>query len=156
MKGRIATGLFLCSLFLVVGGDAQSPNITEKPVWTLEFIRVKPENIGPTMGYLDAHWMHIKAEGKRRGAVLDYHLISNAGIVTRGHNVSDQDSIVLLTKYKNMDAYLDSRSREHLAADTPGFALKGIVRLRAEDLLNSQVFQEEPDTSTGLKLLTEE
>ena len=40
MKGHILAGLFLCSLFFVVGGDAQSPNIPEKPVWTLEFIKV--------------------------------------------------------------------------------------------------------------------
>ena len=28
--------------------------------------------------------MLVRAEAKRRGVVLDYHLISNAGIVTRG------------------------------------------------------------------------
>lgn len=161
MNGRIATGFFLCCLFFAVGGDAQSPNTTEKPVWTLEFIKVRPENFGPTMGYLDDHWMHIRAEAKRRGAVLEYHLISNAGIVTPGYTVRDQDSIVLLTKYKNMDAYLESKlAREHLALQRPGFVQQGVVSLYSlEDVfetLISQVFQEEPDTSTGLKLLTKQ
>lgn len=32
MKGRIFAGLFLCSLFFVVGGDAKSPDTREKPV----------------------------------------------------------------------------------------------------------------------------
>ncbi|PYU37263.1 MAG: hypothetical protein DMG54_34210, partial [Acidobacteria bacterium] len=159
MKQRIAAGLFLCSLFVVVGGDAQRPNITEKPVWTLEFIKVRPENFGPAMGYLDDHWIPLRAEAKRRGAVLAYHRIQNAMLTTPGHHVGDPSSIVLLTEYKNMDAYLESRSREHLAANTPGFVPQGIVRLKPEDLFetfNTQVFQEEPDTSTGLKLLTKQ
>jgi len=161
MKGHILAGLFLCSLFFVVGGDAQSPNIPEKPVWTLEFIKVRPENFALAMGYLDDHWTHVRAEAKRRGGVLDYHLISNAGMVTPGHKVWDQDCIVLLTKYKNMDAYLESTSAgEHLATNTQGFVPQGIIRLRsAEDLfetLNTQIFVEEPDTSTGLKLLTKQ
>lgn len=32
MKGRIFAGLFLCSLFFVVGGDAKSPDTREKPL----------------------------------------------------------------------------------------------------------------------------
>ncbi len=54
MQGRIFVGLFLCSLF-TVGGDAQSAGITEKPVWTLEVIKVRPENLGPALAYLDDH-----------------------------------------------------------------------------------------------------
>src|SRR5947207_6328922 len=58
MNGRILVGLFLCSLFLVVGGDAQSPDIPfsgymradgEKPIWALEFIKVQPENFAVAM-----------------------------------------------------------------------------------------------------------
>ncbi|MGB7848167.1 MAG: hypothetical protein WBL63_21330 [Candidatus Acidiferrum sp.] len=48
---------------------------------------------------------------------------------------------------------------QHLAANTPGFVQQGTVRLKPEDLFetfNTQVFQEEPDTSTGLKLLTKQ
>ncbi len=126
MNGRILVGLFLCSLFLVVGGDAQSPDIPfsgymradgEKPIWALEFIKVQPENFAVAMQYLDDHWMRVRAEAKRHGAVLDYHLISNAGIVTPGHKAWDQDSIVLLTKDKNMDAFMDSQHASHWLPD---------------------------------------
>jgi hypothetical protein len=161
MNGRILVGLFLCSLFLVVGGDAQSPDIPfsgytradgEKPIWALEFIKVQPENFVMAMQYLDDHWMRVRAEAKRHGAVLDYQLISNAGIVTPGHKAWDQDSIVLLTKYKNMDAFVDSQHASRLAAN--GFRYGYGVLQPVEDLfeqLNTQVFVEEPDTSTGVQ-----
>lgn len=157
MKGRIFAGLFVCSLFIVVGGDAQSPNIPEKPVWTLEFIKVKSENFGPAMGYLDDHWMRVRAEAKRRGAVLDYHRIQNATLVTPGHKTGDPSSIVLVTEYKNMDVYLENRKAFglHLLNHGQGFIFGGVPSL--DDLfepLITQVFEEESDTSTELKLLT--
>ena len=168
MKVRMFVGLFLSSLFFVVGGDAQGPDIPfsgymradgEKPVWALEFIKVQPENFAPAMQYLDDHWMRLRAEAKRQGAVLDYHLISNGGIVTPGHKLWDQDSIVLLTKYKNMDAFMESQKLFDSMRE-PGFRFYyggGVHRL--EDLfetLNAQVFVEEPETGTGFKLLTKQ
>jgi hypothetical protein len=160
MKQRIFAGLFLCSLF-IVAGDAQTPDVTEKPVWTLEFIKVRAENFALAMAYLDDHWMRVRAEAKRQGVVLDYHRIQNAVLVTPGHKAGDPSSILLLTKYKNMETFTESEKlldsiRGHLLANTPGV----IRRLRSpEDLfetLNTQVFLEEPDTSTGLKLLTKQ
>ena len=164
MKARIFAGLFLSSLFFVVGGDAQSPDIYMradggKPVWALEFIKVQPEDFALAMQYLDDHWMRVRAEAKSKGAVLDYHLISNGGIVTPGHKVWDQDSIVMLTKYKNMDAFMESQKRFPLMPEPNGFQFGGVARLWREDLfetLNTQVFVEEPDTSTGFKLLTKQ
>jgi hypothetical protein len=162
MKGRILAGLCLFSLFIVVGGDAQSPNIPEKPVWALEFIKVTPENFALTMQYLDDHWMRVRAEAKRQGAVLDYHLISNAGIVTPGHKVWDQDSIVLLTKYKNMDAFVESQHASRPSTNgyrvfssslEPSFSREDLDLF---ETLNTQVFVEEPDTSMGFKLLTKQ
>jgi len=170
MKVRIVAGLFLCSLFFIVGGDAQSPDIPfsgymradgEKPVWALEFIKVTPENFALTMQYFDDHWMRVRAEAKRQGAVLDYHLISNAGIVTPGHKVWDQDSIVLLTKYKNMAAFMESQHASRPSANgyqsANGFRYGG--PLSREDLfetLNTQVFVEEPEIGTGFKLLSKQ
>jgi len=160
MKGRILAGLFLCSLFFVVGGDAQSPNIPEKPVWTLEFIKVKPENFGPAMGYLDDHWMGARAEAKRRGAVLAYHRIQNADLVTPGHNAGDPHSIVLLTEYKNMDAFMESQKVFDAMRERINWQTGGVVRqLSPEGLfepLITQVFLEEPDTTMGFKLLTKQ
>src|SRR5207248_8265626 len=86
MKGRIVAGLFLCSLFIAVGGDAQNRDVQDKPVWALEFIQVTPEKFGMAMGYLDDNWMRVRAEAKKEGAVLDYHRITNAALVTPGQD----------------------------------------------------------------------
>ena len=151
MRGRIVAGLFLCSLFFVVGGDAQSPDIPEKPVWTLEFITVQPENLAPAMQYLNDHWMRGRAEAKRRGAVLDYHLMSNAGS-SRPQALGD--SIVLVTKYKNMDAFMGSQKRFPLMPGPDGnFKVGPNELLSVEDdfleMLTGQVFVEEPERAPG-------
>ena len=161
MRARIFASLFLCSLFFVVGGDAQSPDKAEKPVWTLEFIKVRSENFGPAMGYLDDHWMRVRAEAKRQGAVLDYHRIQNAVLVTPGHKIGDPNSIVLLTEYKNLAAYgarekLFASIREQIPSETPGV----LKPWRQEDLyetLNTSVFLEVPGMgSTRLKFLAKQ
>jgi len=159
MQGRIFVGLFLCSLF-TVGGDAQSAGITEKPVWTLEVIKVQPENLGPALAYLDDHWMRIRAEAKRRGAVLDYHRISNAVLETSGHQTGDAGSIVLLTEYKNIAAYLENGKAFRrdgvtiLQPNGPGFIFRRPPLEDVFEALNTQVFVEEPDAGRELKPLT--
>ena len=153
MKGHILAGLFLCSLIFVVGGDAQSPNIPERAVWMLEVIKVQPENLTLAMQYLHDRWMRVMAAAQRRGAVLDYHLMSNAGMVTPGHKVWDQDSILLLTKYKNMDAYLENMSTlEHLANNK--IIIQGPYKLAGDlfESLNTQVFIEEPERARDSNL----
>ncbi len=153
MKGHILAGLFLCPLFFVVGGDAQSPNIPERTVWTLEVIKVQPENLALAMRYLDDHWMRVMAAVQRRGAVLDYHLMSNAGMVTPGYKVWDQDSILLLTKYKNMDAYLENMSTlKHLANNK--IIVQGPYKFAGDlfESLNTQVFIEERERARDSNL----
>ena len=70
MQLRKFAGLVLCSLCFIITGDAQSPDIDEKPVWTLEYIHVKPDKLGLALSYLDDHWMQVREEAKRRGVVL--------------------------------------------------------------------------------------
>ena len=104
-------------------GDAQGPpGITEKPVWTLEFVKVRPEKYGLAMGYLDDLWMRIRAEAKRQSAVLSYHRIAE-------QSTSETDpNIVLLTEYKNQAAY-DARGKlfssifKAIARQFPGLLL---------------------------------
>ncbi len=51
MQRRMFAGLFLVSLFIMSDGGAQQfPVDSEKPVWTMEFIKVKPEMFGSTLG----------------------------------------------------------------------------------------------------------
>ena len=99
MQKALFAGLFLFGFFAVAGGGAQNPGETEQPVWTMEFLKVMPGQFGPTLGYLDDNWMHIREEAKRKGAVLSYHRIAE-------QSVSGGDpNIVLLTEYKNQAAY---------------------------------------------------
>lgn len=157
MQGRMLAGLFLCSLFIVVGGDAQGPAVTERPVWTMEFIKVNPENSGLALGYLDDHWMRIREEAKRQGEVLNYHRIQETALLTPGVSAGDPNTIVLLTEYKNMAAFLGreklfSSIRERLPVSTPG-----VLKQRQGDLFEPvgvRVFTEVPDErGTGDKLL---
>lgn len=64
--------LLLVSLLLVCGGKAQILSEFDKPMWTIELIRVKPGMFGFTLGYLDDNWMQVREEAKREGAALRY------------------------------------------------------------------------------------
>ena len=155
MKGRIIAGLFLCALFLVAGGDAQ--NRDTKPVWTLEFIQVKSGKFGMALGYLDDHWMRVRAEAKKEGSVLDYHRIQNAELVNPGHKAGDPNSMVLMTEFKNMAAFMQSEKvfasiQERLPKSTPG-VFKPAEPDELYKTVDSRVFVEEPETSGGFKLV---
>jgi hypothetical protein len=147
MRRRIFAGLFLVSLLIVAGGGAQSPSDSEKPVWTMEFIKVKPGMFGFTLGYLDDNWMRVREEAKRQGAVLSHHRIAE-----QGSRESDRN-IVLLTQYKNLAAYnahekLFASIRKQLPNNT-----SGVVRPpQQEDLyetVSTRVFQDYSDTDNA-------
>jgi hypothetical protein len=157
MQRRMFAGLFLVSLFMVSGGGAQQFQADgEKPVWTMEVIKVKPEMFGSTLGYLDDNWMQVRVEAKRQGAVVSYFRIAEAG-------GGDSDrSIVLLTEFKNPAAYVTReelfasirKQRKPLPNNTPG-----IIRLgRVEDLyeaMSTRVFQDYSDMDdVRLRLLS--
>src|SRR5215831_2376564 len=105
MKERTFAALLGCLLFLAVGGDAQNKDAVDKPVWTLEFIRVTGSG---AMAYLDDNWMRVRAEAKKEGAVLDYHRMQNAVLELDGNKTGDRHSFVLMTEFKNMGAFLKS------------------------------------------------
>ena len=160
MQGRIFAGLFLCSLFIIFNGDAQSPAVTERPVWTIEIIKVRPENFGLTLGYLDDQWMRIREEAKRQGEILGYHRIQETVLAAPGVKAGDPHTILLLTEYKNLAAFsgrekLFASIREHLPSGTPG-----VLRQQREDLyetVGTRMFMEVPDDgATGLKLLAKQ
>ena len=163
MRGRIVSGLFLCSLFLVVGGNAQNRDGADKPVWTLEFIQLLPGNNGLAMGYLDDHWMRVRAEAKKEGAVLDYHRIATATLVTPGHKNGrneNPNSVVLMTEYKNMDAFMQSEKlfasiQERLPRSTPG-VFQPTKPDGLYETVDLRVFVEEPETSGGFKLIAKQ
>src|SRR6266567_86024 len=145
MQGRTFAALFLVFLLIVAGGGSQQFHRAdgEKPVWTMELVKVKPGMFGFTLGYLDDNWMREREEAKRQGAVLTYHRIAE-----QGSGESDRD-IVLLTEFKNVSAYaareeLFASIRKQLPNNT-----SGVVRPpRQEDLyenVSTRVFQDYSD-----------
>jgi hypothetical protein len=157
----IFASILFCSLFSAVGGDGQSPDVAGKPVWTLEIIRVRPDNVGLTLGYLDDNWMRVRQEAKHQGAVLSYHRFAEGLLVTPGSSAPSKTSIVLLTEYKNTAAFLGrdklfASILEHLPSSRPGV----IPAAKREDLYESvetRVLLEEPDeASTQFKLLAKQ
>ena len=157
MQKRILAILFLVSLLIVAGKGAQSPASREKPVWTMESIKVKPGMFGFTLGYLDDHWMRVREEAKRQGAVLSYHR------VVEQNSRESERNIVLLTEYKNQAAYDDSRERLFALArkTSNNFVIGGVVRLaQPEDLyetINTRVFRDYSDTDDPrLRLLSKD
>jgi hypothetical protein len=143
-------GMALFSLVIAVGVNAQQiqlqdappavPSIADKPVWALEFVKVKPGTFGPTMVYLDDNWMRGRAEAKRQGAVLTYNRVADERrvlIPAEESNNNDWD-ILLMTEYKNQAAY-DGREKlfasilKRLPDNTAGI----IQGYKKEDLFQS-------------------
>jgi len=161
MRTRIFAPILFCALCFIVRGDAQSSDIDEKPVWTLEFIDVRSNNMGLALGYLDDHWMRVREEAKRQGAVLSYHRISEMLLVTPGSKTGDPNSIVLLTEYRNLAAFsgrekLFASIRERLPSSTPG-----VIPIKREglyDTVETRVLIEQPveDNATQFKLLAKQ
>src|SRR5258706_4456601 len=157
MQRRMFACLFLASLFMVSDGGAQQFQVgDDRPVWTMEVIKAKPQMFGFTLGYLDDNWMRVREEAKRQGAVLSYYRIAE------GNGDADR-SIMLLTEFKNPTAYA---AREGLSASIRKQRSKqflydkpGVVRpSRPEDLyeaMSTRVFQDYSDVDNArLRLLS--
>jgi hypothetical protein len=138
------------SLVIALGVNAQQvelhlippgvPSIADKPVWALEFVRVKPGTFGPTMVYLDDNWIRVREEAKRQGVVLTYNRIAGERqmLFPAKESSNDDWDILLMTEYKNQAAY-DGREklfdsiRKRLPDNTVGI----IQRYKKEDLFES-------------------
>jgi hypothetical protein len=126
---------------------AQKLSEIDKPMWTMEFIHVKPGMYGLTLGYLDDNWMRVREEARRQGAVITYRRL-----VEQSAPESDRN-IVLITEFKNTSAYwlrdtLFESIRKQLPNATPGILrpepgdlfepVKSIVFLDCQDSSNVQ------------------
>lgn len=116
------------------------PSIADKPVWALEFVKVKPGTFGPTMVYLDDNWIRVREEAKRQGVVLAYNRIAGERqmLFPAKESSNDDWDILLMTEYKNQAAY-DGREKlfasilKRLPDNTAGI----IQRYKKEDLFES-------------------
>lgn len=156
MRTRILVAFLLLTLCSVGWVAAQKSDSEEKPVWTLEVIKVRPENLGGALNYLDDNWMRVRKEAKNRGAILSYRRFVDADYPLP--RSSDRKAIFLFTEYKNLDAFasrneLFASIQESLPKSTPGLIKAG----KPEELYDSvdmTVLLEEPDKSgTQFKLL---
>jgi len=149
-------GFFLLSTFIVGGSTAQNSSNKEKPltrseyndekpVWTLEYIQVKPGMFGPAMGYLDDRWVRVREEAKHDGSVLAYHRIAEQASDKNNWNV------VLITEFKNQAARDASEKRfdailKHFPQDT-----SDVIRgFKPDDLFQSvstRTFQDFSDSA---------
>jgi len=140
MQGRTFAGMVLVAVLAVGGGVAQGPPPREKPVWTMEFIKVKPGMFGMALGSLDDDWMRVREEAKRRGAVLNYHRIAELS------GPQGDGNIVLLTEYKSQATYdVSERLFESIRDQLPK-STSGLLRPpEPEDLystVNTRVLQD--------------
>jgi len=162
-------GLVLFSLLVALGVNAQqfqnappaAPLNTDKPVWVLEFIKVKPGMFGATMGYLDDNWLRLRAEAKRQGAVLNYNRVADEHrerIPAEESSNNDWD-ILLMTEYKNQAAY-DGREKlfDSILKRLPNNTSEVIKGYKKDELFQSvktRVLQDFSETGyPQLRLLT--
>jgi hypothetical protein len=133
-------GLVLFSLLIALSANAQqfqsappaAPSNTDKPIWALEFVKVKPGMFAATMGYLDEYWIRVRAEAKRQGAVLNYNRVA-------GEESSNSDwNILLMTEYKNQAAY-DGREKlfDSIRKRLPNKTSEVIQGYKKEELFQS-------------------
>jgi hypothetical protein len=143
MRRGILVGLFLISLLAVPGAAPQGSSDSEKPVWAMEILKIRPEMFGSTLGYLDDNWMRVRAEAKRQGAVLNYNRIADLD------GRESHRSIVLLTEFKNLATYYASeRLFASIAAQLPNNRSAVMRPHKQADLyetMSTRVFQDYSD-----------
>jgi len=143
MRRATLAGVFLISLLVVPGAAPQNPSDSEKPVWTMEILKVKSETFGYTLGYLDDNWMRVRVEAKRQGAVLSYNRIADLD------GRESHRSIVLLTEFKNLATYHASEKLfASIAAQLPNNKSAIMRPHKQADLyetMSTRVFQDYSD-----------
>ena len=141
-------GMVLFSTLMALGLNAQrfqsdppaSPSNTDKPVWALEFVKVKPGMFAATMGYLDDNWIRLRAEAKRHGEVLTYNRVAaeSPGLFPADGPSNNDWDILLMTEYKNRAAY-DGREKlfDSILKRLPNKTSEVIKGYKKEELFQS-------------------
>ena len=139
--------LALFSLLIVLGLRPQqfqsdppaAPSNAAKPVWALEFVKVKPGMFAATMGYLDDNWIRLRAEAKRHGEVLTYNRVAaESWALFPTEEPSNDWDILLMTEYKNRAAY-DGREKlfDSILKRLPNKTSEVIKGYKKEELFQS-------------------
>lgn len=104
MKKLLFTGLLVLAFFAMEAGSTQQPAESGEAVWSVDFVKVKPERFQQTMNYLDSGWMQARELAKQQGAIIAYRRIAEEA------QSNGEWDIILMTEYKNQAAY-DEREK---------------------------------------------
>jgi hypothetical protein len=148
MRRSILAGFFVISVFIVARA-AQNPLDGDKPMWTMEVLKVQPGMFGATLDDLDNNWMPVRAEAKRQGVVLTYYRIADP---------ENNQNIMLLTEFKNPTAYIYAREKLFSSIRKQLPDSSAVIPLQQAQLyvtVSTRVFQDYSDTDRGrFKLLS--
>jgi hypothetical protein len=120
----------------------------DKPMWTMEVLKVQPGKFGATLEDLDNNWLRVRAEGKRQGVVLTCYRIADQ---------ENDQNIMLLTEFKNPTAYIYAREKlfSSIRKQLPDASV--VIPLQQSQLyetVTTRVFQDYSDTGAQFKLLS--
>jgi hypothetical protein len=110
---KILAGAAFAAAMIVAGAaGAQTAERTydNGPVWTVGYVETKPGMFDDYMAFLAGPWKLQQEAGKKRGDILDYHVLAVDS--PRDH----ESDVILLIEFKNMGAF--DRSLAELDKDT--------------------------------------
>jgi hypothetical protein len=97
---RILMTLCVSGCLLTSGtADAQDKPYTEGTVWSVDFIKVKPNMGGDYLKSLATTWVKVHEEAVAQGLIVSYKVLSGSAA-----NPEDFD-IILMTESRNMAAF---------------------------------------------------
>ena len=68
-------------------------------VWSISYVETKPGMFDDYLAYVSGSWRQIQEEGKKRGDVVSYRVLSVDN--TRDH----EPDVILMVEYKNMAVF---------------------------------------------------
>ena len=76
------------------------------PVWTIGYVETKPGMFDEYMAYLNGPYKVLQEAGKKRGDILDYHVLAVSS--PREHEAD----VILLIEFKNMAVFDRSQAEQ--------------------------------------------
>jgi hypothetical protein len=110
---KLFAGAALAATMLMAGAaQAQTAERTydNGPVWTVGYIETKAGMFDEYMAYLSGPWKALQEAAKKRGDILEYHVLAVDS--PRDH----EPDVILLVEFKNMGVF--DRSLADLDKDT--------------------------------------
>ncbi len=78
---------------------ADAPAANTQPVWTIDFVKVKPGMFETAIRYFDAGWRPARDEAVKQGAIAGFHLVTSEQAAGQAWD------IMLITEYRDQASY---------------------------------------------------